>query len=81
MYTKIEGNPRMHENDAASLYRDSYIVMRSEDMESQMGEVLYVCDTEDEEVERILEIEDQMYCGYFEGINLNNSLGGVVVGG
>ncbi|MDR0220829.1 MAG: hypothetical protein LBI54_05425 [Lachnospiraceae bacterium] len=81
MHTKIEGNQRMHQVDAAVLYPDSYIVVRSEDMESQMSEVLYVCDTEDEAVAKILGLDDQMFCGYFEGQNLRRSLGGVVVGG
>jgi hypothetical protein len=81
MYTKIEEKQRIHQNEAASLYPKNYIVMRFEDMETQIGKVLYVCDTESEAVAQILGLDDQMYCGCFEGAYLRRSMGGVVVGG
>jgi hypothetical protein len=80
MYTKIEEKQRIHQNEAASLYPKSYIVMRFEDMESQIGEILYACDTEDEALTQIFGLDDRTLCGYIEGSYLRRRLGGVVVG-
>jgi hypothetical protein len=81
MYTKMEKVQRMHEIEAVKQYPNSYIVMRMDGMESQMGEVMFVCDTESEAVAQILGLDDQMYCGVLEGQNFRRSLGGVVVNG
>jgi hypothetical protein len=81
MYTKIEGNLQMHQVEAAVLYPNSYIVMRYKDMESQIGELLYACDTEDEAAAQVIALDNRMYCGYIEGQKLRRSMGGVVVGG
>ncbi|MDR0220830.1 MAG: hypothetical protein LBI54_05430 [Lachnospiraceae bacterium] len=81
MYTKIEEKQRIHQNDASVLYPNSYIVMRFEDMESQIGEMLYACDTEDEALTQIFELDDRTLCSYIEGQTLRRSMGGVVVGG
>lgn len=73
-------NERMTFNEASSKYPDSYIIMQSDNMTSDMGTVLYVFDTMDEAYEKLAELVDMNLCGVVEGLHHQRSLGGVVVG-
>jgi len=83
MYRKIEPALRMTSNEAYESYPDSYIVMRMDSMKlsNDMGTVLYVGDDRRELFSLIMKLDDPNLCGVSEGINLQRSLGGVVVGG
>jgi len=81
MYKKVDGTPRMHENEASELYPDSFIIMRMDDMVSQTGSVLYIGDTYKELLSLVMRFENPSHCGVIEGLNHRRSLGGVVVGG
>jgi hypothetical protein len=77
---EIVDNLRMTDIEASERYPDSYIAMRKDSMTSQMGTVLFVGDNEGELMGLIMCLDDPTYCGVREGLNLQRSLGGVVVG-
>jgi hypothetical protein len=79
MYKEIKENQRMTDNEASSLYRDSYIIIRMDSIESDMGTVLFVGDNENELHDVFRGMTDRAYCGIIEGANLLRSMGGVVV--
>jgi hypothetical protein len=81
MYREVEGSPRMDQNEASELYPDSYIVMRMDDMVSQVGQILYVGDTEKEMSTLVMQMDDPSYCGVIEGLNHQRKWGRVVVCG
>ena len=82
MYKRIEPALRMTVNEASERYPDSFIVMQmdSMDLTDDVGSVLCVGDNERELYSLIVSL-NQPFCGVHEGINLQRSLGGVVVGG
>jgi hypothetical protein len=80
MYERID-NLRMTDIEASELYPDNYIAMRMDDRVSQIGTVLFIGDDERELFRLVLSLDNPMYCGVYEGLNLRrNCLGGVVVG-
>ena len=83
MYHEIEEKPHMTDIEASERYPDSFIIMRmdSMDISNQMGRVLYIGNNQSELISLIMEFEDLSNCGVVEGLNLQRSLGGVVVGG
>ena len=82
MYKKVEPVVRMTSNEAAEHYPDCYIVFRRDSMNpsNNMGAVLYVGDDRRELFSLVTKLSDPTNCGVSEGINLQRSLGGVVVG-
>jgi len=74
-------NIRMSDMEAAEKYPDSYILMQFDDMASNMGTVLAVCDTDREAWEKLALFDDLDILGVVEGMNHRRSLGGIVVGG
>ena len=79
MYERVD-NLRMTDIEASARYPDSYIAMRKDSRTSQMGTVLFIGDNQSELVRLILNLDDPTFCGVREGLNLQRSLGGVVVG-
>jgi len=82
MYTKIEPALRMTSNEASERYPDSYILMRMDSMNpsDDMGFVLYIGDDGDELFSLAMKFDNPTNCGVSEGLNLQSSLGGVVIG-
>ena len=82
MYKIIEPALRMTSNEASERYPDSYILMRMDSMSpsNDMGTVLYVGDDGDELFSLAVKFDDPTNCGVSEGLNLQRSLGGVVIG-
>ena len=82
MYKKIEPTLRMTANDAYERFPDSYIIMRMDSMKlsNDMGTVLYVGDNRGEMFSLVMKLDDPNLCGVMEGLNLQRSLGGIVVG-
>jgi len=82
MYKKIESASRMTKNEATERYPDSYILIRMDSMSlsNDMGTILYVGDDGDELFSLAMKLDDPTNCGVSEGLNLQRSLGGVVVG-
>ena len=81
MYSRVEGSPRMSRNEACLAYPDSYVLMQKvdRDMLDSIGLVLYVGDDGDELFS--LQVNLPVPMGVvIEGINLQRSLGGIVVG-
>jgi hypothetical protein len=84
MYQEVEGHPRMTDHEAAERYPDSYILKRLDSMKLSthiMCTVLYVGDNRSELYNVLGEMDDPHLCGISEGLHLQNSLGGVVIGG
>ena len=79
MYERVD-NVRMTDIEASEKYPNNYIAMRMDDRTGQMGTVLFIGDDQSELFRLVLNLDDPMHCGVHEGINLQNSLGGVVVG-
>ena len=80
MYQRIDDNPQMTDNEASEYYPDSYIAMRLDSMDSDVGTVLYVGDNISE-LMSLLNTLNEPISGIVEGLKLRRSLGGVVVGG
>ena len=80
MYQRIDNNQCMTDIDASVHYTDSYVLVSRENMYSEMGTVLYIGDNMGELLSLRLSL-DEPFCGIVEGLNLQRSLGGVVVGG
>ena len=81
MYYKVEQSPRMTMNEASQKYPNNYILMQKEDksMFDPPGCVLYIGDNGDELFS--LQVRLPVSMGIVvEGINLQRSLGGIVVG-
>ena len=72
---------RMTAMEAEEKYPNSYILMRFDDMVSNIGTILAVCDTEREAFDKFKELNNRHLCGVTEGTNIRRSLGGIVVGG
>jgi hypothetical protein len=84
MYKEVEGHPRMTLNEAAERYPDSYFIRRRDSRKlstHMMCTVLYVGDNQSELYDVLGEMDDPNLCGVSEGLHLQSSLGGVVVGG
>jgi hypothetical protein len=84
MYTEVEGHPRMSPNEAAERYPDSYYIMRMDNRKltrHMMGTMLYVGDDQEEMISVLTNLADPNLCVLSEGLHLQSSLGGVVVGG
>ena len=80
MYRKVDETLRMTDIEATERYPDSYIVMRMDDMESPMGTILYIGDTEDEMYKVMEQMDDSNLCGVLEGVNHQRRyLGGIVI--
>ena len=79
MYETVN-NLRMTQIEASERYPNRYIAMRLDNMFSEMGEVLYIGDNQSELLRLILDLDDPTYCGVHEGLDIQRSLGGVVVG-
>ena len=74
-------NERMTFNKASEKYPDSYIVMQSDSLTSDIGTVFYVCDTKQEALIKMKQLEELDLLGITTGANHHRSLGGIVVGG
>jgi len=79
MYEKVN-DVRMSSLEASEQYADKYFAMRMDDRTGDMGTVLFIGDDQSELLKLILSLDDFTNCGLHEGINLQSSLGGVVVG-
>ena len=80
MYQRVDESQSMTDNEACVQYPDSYIAVRWDSMDSEMGTILFVGDDMGELLSLMDELNDAFY-GIVEGLNLRRSLGGVVVGG
>ena len=80
MYQRVDDNQRMTDIEATVRYPDSYIIIRRDSMNSETVTVLFVGDSMGELISLIIE-RNEPFCGIAEGLNLQRSLGGVVVGG
>jgi len=80
MYRKID-NQRMLDIEASARYPDSFIIMSKDNMNTQMGTVLYVGDNEKELLDLLFKDDDMANCGIIEGLNHQKCIGGVVVNG
>ena len=80
MYRRVDEYQRMTNNEASENYPDNYIAVQRGSMDSDTGTVLYVGDNIGELITLIVE-RNEPFCGIVEGLNLQRSLGGVVVGG
>ena len=80
MYQRVDESQNMTDNEACVQYPDSYILVHRDSMYDEMGTVLYVGDDMGELLTLRLSINEP-FCGIVEGLNLQRSLGGVVVGG
>ena len=81
MYTRIDGDLRMTCNEASERYPDNYILIQRDnrDMFDPVGVVLYVGDDYDELFS--IQVDTPVPLGVVcEGIHLQYSLGGIVVG-
>ena len=78
MYKEI--NQRMTSVDASEKFPDSYIIMRMDGFESDIGTVLFTGKNKNELRAILRGLENQMFCGIIEGVNFGrNCIGGVVV--
>jgi hypothetical protein len=83
MYKKTN-NLRMTDIEASQKYPNSYIVMDMDSREisvNQTGTVLFVGDSHGELMKLIMESDSIKNGGVIEGLNLQNSLGGIVASG
>ena len=82
MYTRVEGSPRMTANEAYERYPDSYILICWDNKNTldDLGSVLYVGDNWRELFSLIMKQDNPTNCGVSEGLNLQRSLGGIVIG-
>ena len=80
MYLRVDDTQRMTDIEASEFYPDNYIAVRRDSMYGEVGTVLYVGDNMGELLSLIVERNEQ-FCGIVEGLNLQRSLGGVVIGG
>ena len=82
MYKVVEGNLRMTANEATERFPDNYIAMRmdSRDLSHRMGTVLYIGDDGAELLGVLVALDDPSLCGVSEGLNLQCSLGGIMIG-
>ena len=81
MYKKIDGNQRMTTHEASERYPDSYILMQldNKELSNPIGTVLYVGDDGDELFS--MQVRLNVPLGLvIEGIALQRSLGGIVIG-
>jgi hypothetical protein len=67
--------------DAESIYPDSYILMRTDTLESDTGRVLFIGDERDELYKAMDTLLDDTNCVILEGLKRQLYLGGVVVCG
>ena len=80
MYKIIEKTQRMDYTEASEHYPDSFIIMSMDNITSDMGTVLYIGDNRREIYSLLGQLKDTPFCGVIEGINHQQSLGGVFVG-
>jgi hypothetical protein len=82
MYKKIDGSKRMTVNEASERYPDSFVLMQldSREFSNPTGVVLYVGNDGDELFS--LQVSHNIPLGLVvDGINKQQSLGGIVVAG
>jgi len=82
MYRKIEPALQMTRNEATERYPNDYILIRwrnNHNPSDDIGTVLYVGDDDGELFSLVTKLNDPS-CGVSEGLNLQRSLGGLVVG-
>ena len=82
MYTKVEGNLKMTINEASEKFIDKYILMKmdSKKLSDNNGTVLFVGNNRRELFS--MQVNEDIENGIvIEGLNLQRSIGGVVVGG
>ena len=82
MSQKLEGNLRMTSIEASERFPDSYIVMCRDNLEEaySMGTVLFVTDNDREAYSFLMKLDDPRPCGVSEGLNLQRSFGGILIG-
>ncbi|MDR2571794.1 MAG: hypothetical protein LBD23_16070 [Oscillospiraceae bacterium] len=82
MFDVVQPALRMTSNEATERYPDNYILVRMDNMNpsDDMATVLYIGDDRRELFSLVMQLDDPTNCGVSEGINLQRSLGGVVVG-
>ena len=82
MVKKVDDVIRMTRIEAKRSYPNNYIIMRMDNMEDDIGTILYVGDTEEELQDVIVKLRKSgksNLCGILEGDNKQCTLGGVVV--
>jgi len=82
VYTKVEGNLKMTINEASEKFIDKYILMKmdSKKLSDNNGTVLFVGNNRRELFS--MQVNEDIENGIvIEGLNLQRSIGGVVVGG
>ena len=81
MVKKIDEVLRMTDSEAVRRYPDNYLIMRMDNMEDDIGTILYIGDTEEELLNLFGQDEliDTSLCGILEGVNRQCTIGGVVV--
>jgi len=80
MYHRVDDIQRMTDVEASVHYPDSYILMQWDSMNGSDGTVLFLGDNMGELITLIAE-RNEPFCSIVEGLDLQRSLGGVVVGG
>ena len=82
MYKKIESTKRMTKNEATELYPNSYILIYWDNAKvfDETGTVLYIGDDRKELFSLVMQQDDPTNYGVSEGLNLQRSLGGLIIG-
>jgi hypothetical protein len=82
MVKKVDEVLRMTSIEAKKSYPNNYIIMRMDNMEDDIGTILYIGDTEEELQDVLVALRksgNSNLCGILEGTNKQCTLGGVVV--
>ena len=78
MYRRVDEYQRMTDNEACEQYPDSYIIVRRDGRDSELGTVLYVGDDMGELISLAYTLDEAFY-GLVEGLNLRRNLNRYVV--
>ena len=82
MVKKAEEVLRMTQYEAEKKYPNNYMIMQMDNMEDDIGTILFFGDTQDELLDVLIELKktgNYNFCGILEGNNKQCTLGGVVV--
>ena len=82
MVRKVDEVLRMTDFEAEKRYPDNYMIMRMDNMEDDLGTILFFGDTKEELLDVLCELRkdgNSNLCGILEGNNKQCTLGGVVV--
>jgi len=82
MVKKVEDVLRMTDFEARKRYPNNYMIMRMDNMEDDVGTILFFGDTNDELLDVLSELRkagNSNLCGILEGNKKQCTLGGVVV--